>query len=207
MGLSRAGFKVIGIDIKPQPEYPFKFKQEDALKLRISFLRQFDFIWASPPCQAFSTASKFNQVKKKRVYPDLIDKTRKMLLRAGKPFVIENVPLAPIRKDLLLCGEMFGLKVIRHRHFEIEGFICRQPGHIKHRGVCINSNHKKGGYYRNPKGYYYTVTGHDMGAKVYGKALGINWIKKVDTITQCVPPAYSKYIGREFIKWKRKTTG
>ncbi len=132
-GLLNAGFrKVYGIDIKEQPEYPFDYAILDALKIDKELLKQYDFIWASPPCQAYSwgTVKWRNQGKK---YPDLIGKTRKLLLKTGKPFVIENVIGSPLRRDLMLCGEMFNLRVIRHRIFECHGFKPIQPEHKKHK--------------------------------------------------------------------------
>lgn len=205
-GLKNAGFdRVIGIDINKMPEYfePKEFKQYDALKLLKSMKiiekieGKIDFIWASPPCQEYSygSARLRNEGKK---YPDLISQTRKLLLKTGKPFVIENVVGSPLRKDLILCGEMFKLKVIRHRVFEIHNFICRQPEHIKHKSPVDVGNKKK-------KSYYDCVAGHGgngngFSLKSWQNSMGIEWITNKYTLAQCVPPPYSEYIARAFLK-------
>jgi len=188
MGIKQAGFDVHGVDIAPQENYPFNITITDALKLPIETLREYDFIWASPPCQAYLGHTIALRRKGKR-YPDLINETRRLLLATGKPFVIENVPRAPIRKDLVLCGEVFGLRVIRHRAFEIHGFKVPQPEHIKHRGKSSSNG--------NQSFYYWTITGHDTfkgSIRNWQKAIGINWIKDRKPLTQAIPPAYSEYI-------------
>jgi len=179
--------EIVGVDFMPQPSYPFKFLQADVLHLPIKFLKDFDFIWASPPCQAYSWAAKRWHKK----YPDLIGETRKMLLDSNVPFVIENVVGSPLRKDLVLCGRMFKLKVIRHRIFEVEGFCVLQPFHPRCRGLI-------------KKGLAYTVAGSGGNSKscklsVWKRAMGIDWMNKKE-LTQAVPPAYSMYIFEWFIR-------
>ena len=183
MGIHQAGFEVVGLDLNPQPEYPFEFIRGSALALSQGFLKSFDFIWASPPCQAFSVAAA--RWKSKKQYPDLVDPVRKMLLESGVPFIIENVAGAPIQKDLMLCGEMFGLKVIRHRYFELNKIRVKQPPHKKHRG--------------SPKtGEYVTCAGHGGDGsnrrEDWQKAMKIHWINNKKTLAQCIPPKYSRYI-------------
>ena len=196
MGLHRAGFEITGIDINPQPNYPFDFIQADALEFDLD---GYDAYWSSPPCQCYSFAARRwrnNGIN----YPDLIKKTRKRLLDSSKPFVIENVVGAPLRKDLILCGEMFGLNVIRHRIFEFSrSFVVPQPKHKKHKGLVRD-------------GYYVTVAGHGGNDSkhnychlnclppktsklgVWQHAMGIDWMTKQE-LTQAVPPAYAEYIG------------
>jgi len=133
-----------------------------------------------------------------------------MLLKTGKPFVIENVPGSPLRKDLMLCGEMFNLPIIRHRHFEIYGFECRQPKHEKHkRSVCKGSAISVCTAVVNPgcfgkRAEYKKLYGKKwkLNSKLesWKKAMGINWIQDKHTLAQCVPPAYSEYIGKEFLR-------
>lgn len=195
MGMYLAGAsEIVGIDIKSEPEYPsltsqdFIFIQADATTLTMDFLKSFDFIWASPPCQSYTFASaRWRNLGK--TYPDLVEPTRNMLLSAGVPFCMENVTTAPLRKDLTLCGEMFGIKVIRHRIFEISGFKARQPAHRKHRGSVRD-------------GYYVTVAGHGGDGKASLKAwqdgMQIHWMRNKKTLAESIPPVYSRYILEQF---------
>ena len=201
MGLKKAGLTVeFGVDITKQPEHPFDFFLGNVLKLSNKFLKKFDLIWASPPCQAYSMGGNSESRKK---YPKLISKTRKMLLASGVPFVIENVPKAPLRKDLMLCGEMFNLKVIRHRIFEIEGFKIKQPEHIKHKGLVSTGEYQ--GVYRGGRcGCFGNKELRDKlkvgSIKDWQKAMGIKHITTREGLAESIPPAYSKYIGKEFLK-------
>jgi DNA (cytosine-5)-methyltransferase 1 len=193
MGYHRAGFDCIGIDLKEQKRYPFDhlpfldlFEIDDLNK----HFPQASVFHASPPCQLFSvsTTKYRNQGKE---YPDLLTPLRKKLLATGKPFIIENVLGAPMRKDLVLCGEMFGLRVIRHRIFEIHGLTVLQPKHEVHKPPL-------GG-----KSYYITVVGHGYHSHSnrldeWQKAMGIDWMQKYE-LTQAIPPAYTEYIGRQAI--------
>ena len=117
MGYSRAGFDVVGVDINPQPHYPFEFHQADALEYLADHWREFDVIHASPPCQAYSMAS--TQWRKSgKQYPDLIKPTRTALQKTGKSYVIENVVGAPLINPTILNGSFFGMRVRRTRLFE-----------------------------------------------------------------------------------------
>jgi len=121
MGYHRAGFEVVGVDINPQPNYPFQFIQGDALEFARNFGTDFDAIHASPPCQAYTRkAANWGRERKHWIdHPNLVGPTRDLLVALGKPYVIENVPGAPIRADMTLCGTMFGLSIIKHRNFEL----------------------------------------------------------------------------------------
>lgn len=120
MGLHRAGFDVIGVDIEKQKNYPFAFVQADALNPPFDLAR-FDFIWASPPCQAHTSLRKMWNA---RQHEDRIPETRALLEASGVPWVMENVPGAPLRSIIMLCGTMFDLmtpcraELRRHRYFE-----------------------------------------------------------------------------------------
>lgn len=158
MGYHRAGFQVTGVDVVAQPRYPFRFIQADALEVLRDkeFLAQFDAVHASPPCQASSALTK--GTNKGRAYPDLIPATRQLLKRLRVPWIIENVAGAQIRKDVTLCGEMFGLAVIRHRFFELDGWTAAQPQHPRHRGRVAGMRH--GVWYEGP---YFAVYGQGGG--------------------------------------------
>ena len=214
MGIHQAipDAEITGIDINPQPFYPFNFKQGSVPEdVPMEYARTFDFIWASVPCQGYSwgTVKWRNQGKE---YPDLYAIVKDFLVKTHKPYVMENVVGSPLRKDLVLCGEMFGLQVIRHRVFEIEGFKARQPKHQKHRnsvwqGTAIGvwSGGKLGCFGNEAhRKYYATVAGHggkgNHSLKRWQDAMGgMDWVKTKDSLKECVPPAYSKYIMEEYL--------
>src|ERR1700734_2045923 len=117
VGYSRAGFEVVGVDNKRQPNYPLPFIHADALKLDPAFIASFDAIHASPPCQSYSDLAKRNG--NGHMWPRLIEPVRDMLIASGLPYVIENVDGAPLLNPVVLCGTMFPqLRVLRHRLFE-----------------------------------------------------------------------------------------
>ncbi|MEV0089116.1 DNA methylase [Saccharopolyspora sp. NPDC050642] len=191
MGYHRAGFEVIGVDINPQPNYPFEFHQADAIKFVTSHGREFDAIHASQPCQAGCTLTA--GTNNGRTYPQLIPATRDALIRIGRPWVIENVAGAPIRKDLMLCGEMFGLAVIRHRFFELDGWTITQPPHPKHRGRVAGMRH--GQWFEGP---YFAVYGEGGGKGTvpqWQQAMGITWTDVRKEIAEAIPPAFTELIG------------
>jgi DNA (cytosine-5)-methyltransferase 1 len=191
MGLHRAGFDVMGVDINPMPRYPFLFLKADAMCARIDELGWFDFVWASPPCQKFSPLARREDLSH---YPDLIDPVRAKLIQAGIPYVIENVPSAPIRKDLMLCGAMFGLRSYRHRHFECS-FPVDQPEHHKHLIRVNRRGENRKEHWAN--GGFLTITG-DVGTYCGPEAMGIDWMSG-DEMSEAIPPAYAEFIGRAAI--------
>lgn len=156
-------------------------------QVHTSPLDGFDFIWASPPCQRFSALATREDLSG---HPDLIDPIRQRLADAGVPWCIENVPGAPVRKDLLLCGGMFGLRSYRHRHFECS-FQIEQPEHPKHT-VRVN---RRGENRREhwARGGFITITG-DVGVYCGPEAMGINWMSG-NEMSEAIPPAYAEYIG------------
>lgn len=154
-GYAKTGFEIKGFDVKPQPRYPFAFKQANVLDID---LPDADCYHASPPCQLFCIGTKKYRNMGKQ-YPDVLTPLRQKLLKTGKPFIIENVPGAPIRKDVVLCGEMFGLRVIRHRIFEMHGFTVLQPPHMKHKtslrdGTAVGAIDSNGTFYMVGKDGY-----------------------------------------------------
>ena len=192
MGYSRAGFEVIGVDLVHQPHYPFEFHQGDALTwLAEHDLSGFDAIHASPPCQRASALTKGTQ-QGKREHPNWIPQTRRALKDTGLPYVIENVQGSDLRRDVILCGEMFGLDVVRHRYFEAN-FNITQPQHPSHRGRVRGWEH--GVYYDGP---YRAVYGKGGGKGAIGEwqdAMGIDWNTHRRSIAEAIPPAYTEHIG------------
>src|SRR3990167_3105170 len=185
MGLHRAGFDVVGVDIDPQPRYPFEFHQTDALTYPLD---GFDFIWASPPCQKFCALRTREDLSG---YPDLIEPVRARLIASGRPFIIENVPGAPVRRDVVLCGAMFGLRSYRHRHFECS-FPVGQPDHPKHAVRVNRCGENRKTHWAN--GGFLTITG-DVGVYCGPGAMGIDWMNG-NEMSEAIPPAYAEYIGR-----------
>lgn len=195
-GLAEAGFEVWGVDIKPQPRYvhPGRFVHGDALNPPFD-LREFDFVWASPPCQAHTSLRWMHNAKE---HLDLIPETRGMLIHAGVPWVMENVPRAPMRRDLLLCGSMFnlgcdGAELRRHRIFETS-FTCLSP-------QCVHGQEERvigvyGGHGRDRRRKTNT---QDFSTADRRKAMGIDWMTGAE-LSQAIPPAYAEYIGREFLR-------
>ena len=194
MGLYRAGFDVIGVDNRPQPRYPFTFVQANALNPPFN-LSDFDFIWASPPCQAYSQLTPREHRAK---HPDLIEPIRKMLVNSGRPFVIENVPSAKRKLDnpMMLCGSMFGLKIQRHRFFEMGEVFALQP-QCQHDGrpVLISGSHRR----TDEPRYEYTV-------QQCRDASGLHWMTRKN-MDDAIPPAYSEYIGRAALKFIERAGG
>jgi len=204
MGYRRAGFtEIVGVDIKPQPRYPFEFVQADAMTYP---LEGFDAIHASPPCQRYSVGSARWRVSGEREYPDLLSATRDRLLAASLPYVIENVEGARklMREPIRLCGQTFGLGVVRHRLFETNWF-CWIPIHVRCAGAVQRDLVSVTGY--GPPGRHYravTVAGHGGNSRSFTlqswkDAMGIDWMTR-DELTQAIPPAYTEYIGRELRK-------
>jgi DNA (cytosine-5)-methyltransferase 1 len=190
-GYARAGFEVVGVDIAPQPNYPFEFVQGDALEYLAAHGHEFDAIHTSPPCQSSSALTK--GTNKGREYEDFIPRTRELLARFDVPTVIENVQGADIRRDLVLCGEMFGLGVIRHRYFELGNWMQWQPEHRPHRGRVAGWRH--GTFHEGP---YFAVYGDGGGkgtVKQWQDAMGMHWTDSRRELAEAIPPAYTQMIG------------
>lgn len=218
MGLCRAGFDVVGIDINPQPQYPFAFIQADALKPPVR-LADFDFIWASPPCQAYTMMQALNTRGPKRDHPELVEPVRAMLEASGVAYCIENVPGAPMKYPVTLCGSMFGLRVRRHRLFEAsfpmlvppcqhdsmppvpvwgDGRPSRQEARKARRPIAVYGDHPQ-----QPGDSTYRVN-RARTLKEGQEAMGIDWMDW-RPLTQAIPPAYSEFIGRAFLAQEAKS--
>ena len=187
MGYYKAGFEVIGIDITPQPNYPFRFIQADAITFP---LIGYDAIHASPPCQAYSSLRGLGkQAHKERV--DLVAQMRARLRSAGVPYVIENVVGAPLVNPIVLCGSHFGLRVRRHRLFESNVPLV-QP-QCAHKGPALGvwGDHPQSssGKWKNGRARSYLEA---------CEAMGIGWMPW-KALTQAIPPAYTEYVGRSLL--------
>lgn len=204
MGYHRAGFEVVGVDIKPQPRYPFEFHQADAMTYP---LEGFDAIHASPPCQGYSRLRHLPWLRSKS-WPLLIDLTRDRLLDQSAPWVIENVEDAPLT-GLVLCGLSFGLPVYRHRVFESSAFLWGLP-HERHRvvighGRMINDRRKGTLNAGSAKGAWgkqaiVTVAGGQFKKADGERALAIDWMTKPE-LCDAIPPAYTEFIGKQLLQF------
>jgi DNA (cytosine-5)-methyltransferase 1 len=187
-GYQRAGFYVVGVDIEPQPHYcGDEFHQGDAIQFIREHGHKYDVISTSPPCQRYSQGTRTEARGK---HPDMVAATRAALQSAGKPYVIENVRDAPLQASLLLCGTMFGLRVIRHRYFECEPMLWVSPAPCAHIGTVGN-------------GDYVTVAGHGGNGSnaypVWCDAMRIDWMNK-DELKEAIPPVYAEYIGKRLLE-------
>lgn len=182
MGLHRAGFDVVGVDIEPQPWYPFEFYRADAMAYPLG---GFDFIWASPPCQAYTLCQRIRD----REHPDLVGPIRERLMASGAQWCIENVVGAPLIDPIELCGAMFGLRTYRHRLFECS-FPVNAPDHPDH----VAPLRKMGRPVRD--GEFIHVVGNFSGAQLARDAMGISNKMPRDKLREAIPPAYAEYIGR-----------
>jgi DNA (cytosine-5)-methyltransferase 1 len=187
VGYARAGFEVVGVDIEPQPNYPFRFLQADMLTCSLD---GFDAYHVSAPCERFSLASWFHHNHER--HPDLITPMRQRLQVTGKPYVLENVIGAPLRTPLVLCGAMFGLRVYRHRLFE-SNLLLFQPTHPRHQVKAA----APGAIARADE--FWCVGGHFGHKEEAQAAMGIDWMKTVQEIAKAIPPAYTEWIGRQLL--------
>ena len=204
MGYHRAGFDVVGVDIEPHDNYPFDMEIGDVFEYLCAyragdFGESFDVVHASPPCQHYSSTRNLHNVE----YPDLIDKLREVLEFMGVFYVIENVPGAPLIAPHQLCGSMFGLRVRRHRLFEVvfpADFMWPQCNHAE-QGPIVTvagggpnpasfNRPSGGGPHRKPKDI--------ADAK---DAMGIDWPMTRAEINEAIPPAYTQWIGERMLEW------
>jgi DNA (cytosine-5)-methyltransferase 1 len=202
VGYHRAGFDVVGVDIDPQPNYPFEFHQGDALELGAEMWRDFDAIHASPPCQSYLNLGKVNRaLGREYEHPDLIDPVRAELVDRGLPYVIENVEDAKdrLRDPLRLCGSSFGLPVRRHRLFESNVPLVGPP--------CNHHWQKVPRYWTGwrPKGEHrlaavVQVYGNGGGRDEWPDAMGIDWMTPKE-LAEAIPPAYTEFVGRQLVRF------
>ena len=203
-GYQRAGFHVVGVDLKRQPRYcGDEFWQADAMTFPLD---GFDAIHASPPCQGYSRLLHLPWFKD-RTYPLLIAPLRERFVQAGIPWVIENVADAPL-DAITLCGLHFGLCVYRHRKFESNLLLLAPGGHPRHPEVIFPGPQSRPGVLRPKAGLNFragcgilSIGGHTSGntrAKM-SVAMGIDWMTR-DELTQAIPPAYTQFVGRQLMR-------
>jgi len=207
-GYAESGFDVIGVDIAPQPRYPFRFVQHDAIEflrplvtppptLYAGRLGSFDAIHASPPCQAQSDLQK----QSKREYADFIPQTRELLQASGLPYVIENVEGAPLVAPVTLCGTMFPpLRVIRHRLFETNWPLEAPDVHPRHPLVFTHDKRKAHYGKLDQNTSFVQVTGGGNSTIANARdAMGIDWMTK-DELNEALPPVYTHWIGKQLLR-------
>lgn len=194
IGYERAGFLVRGIDIEPQPHYPCEFRQADALDPTqyADWLEWADVIHASPPCQAYSAGKRLAIGRGVVVeHPDLIAPTRALLQSTGKPYIIENVPGAPLIAPVQVCGSYFGLRITKERLFEsnlpLWGAPCQHVGTVKERNLPDDAD-----------GYYWRCYGHERNVELWRAAMGCDWMTREEA-ANAIPPVFTEYIGEQLI--------
>lgn len=193
MGYHRAGFtEIVGVDVHPQPHYPFTFVQGDALQYVMEHGREFDAIHASPPCQFYSVTRVLHEGE----YPDLLDMTREWLTDTNRPYVIENVVGAPFHSYIQLCGSTFGLGVRRHRRFESNVMMFGLPciHEIQPLPLDVTGTGGPGGRHRKPRNL-----------DEARDAMGIDWMTRAE-LAEAVPPAYTEFIGGHLLRAARLLT-
>lgn len=197
MGYHRAGFEVVGVDIDPQPNYPFEFHQADAMTFSLD---GFDAVHASPPCQSYLNLGGVNKAQGRDYeHPDFVAAIRDRLVASGLPYVIENVENAPLRKPVRLCGSSFGLPLRRHRMFESNVPLVAPP--------CNHQWQKVKRYWTGwrPKGETVKATvvqiyGNGGGRDEWPAALGVDWMS-ARGMCEAVPPAYTEFLGRQLLRF------
>lgn len=207
-GYDRAGFDIVGVDIKPQPRYPYLFVQADGIEFLRRNWRHFDAVHMSWPCQHWTPLHARHPEK---VYPRLVDVGREMANETGLPWVMENVMTAPLDKarSVVLCGEMFQLRTIRHRRFEPSPGLRLiapphpRPGELIGEIRCDSLGHRrptatKRRRERWDQGWHVSITG-DVGTYVGPAAMGIDWMTG-DELCEAIPPVYAEHVGAQLLE-------
>lgn len=192
MGYAKAGYDVVGMDIKHGKRYPFEYIRRDVMTLTPEDLQGFDLIHASPPCQTYSVTKHLRVAQGKSTSKqDLLEGVRLLLIASGVPYVIENVKGAPLIDPVQVCGSAFGLKVRRHRLFESSMPLKGTDCHHKQQGKPV-------GIYGSMRD---EIPGGGHTAKTIDEAhnaMGINWMLWGELV-EAIPPAYTHYIGQQIL--------
>ena len=201
MGYYQAGFEVVGVDLKPQPHYPFEFEEGDALAVlegtstTVWHLEEFSAIHASPPCQPFSQAvKKVNRPK----HADLVEATRTALRATGLPYIIENVPRAPLLDPITLCGSSFGLPIRRHRKFESNVPLMALP--CAH--GAFEAKYPPAWNRTNPLRVLSISGGYTgkVDLEEHKAAMGVDWDVTPHELSEAIPPAYTRFLGEQLLE-------
>ena len=221
-GYEAAGFKrIVGVDNKPQPHYPYEFVQADALEYLAEHGHEFAAVHASPPCQGYSIMHNLPWLRD-REYPLLLKPTVEMLDGLGKPYVVENVMGAKKGSKALaqrgiadhgleaawLCGAMFGLPFYRHRLFA-SNWLWMAPAHPRHQrgfqpghlgGHSMTPGQRRA--HSNPVNTPWRQTHDGVGAvagwRHAAEAMGISWMNR-EELTQAIPPVFTEHIGLQLL--------
>ncbi len=190
-GYADAGFTVTGVDIAPQPRYPYprEFIQASYLDLPVEFLASFDVVHLSAPCQRWTRQLSCRPGHNER-WPDHITPMRPRLQAAGVPYVIENVPGSPLRDPAWLCGLMFGRELYRHRGFETS-FRCQPPPHPRHLVRASKAGHWE-------PGTIMSVAGHIAPIAHARQIMAIGWCTRAE-LAEAIPPYYTEWTARQFL--------
>jgi DNA (cytosine-5)-methyltransferase 1 len=200
-GFADAGATYVeGWDIVQRDRYPYTFLRGDALEVLrdVAYLRTFDFVHVSPPCQARCAMTLGTNAHLAGRYVDLYEPVRDLLYASGVPGSIENPRSRP---DMVLCGEMFGLGVLRHRKFELVNWSAPAPAHKPHRGRVRGWRH--GAYFDGPYIAAYGKGGGKGSVAEMQVAMGIDWTDVHEELTEAIPPAYTEFVGRQFLAQRK----
>lgn len=193
MGYHRAGFDVVGVDIAPQPRYPFRFHQADAMTFPLD---GFDAYHASPPCQGYSRMRHLPWLAD-RTYPLLLAATWDRLAATQRPWILENVEDAPMPHSAVLCGWTLGLPFYRHRRFGSSHLLLAPP-HRRHvhtiapGGANLSKRYQQGGSV--------ATFGALRTAGSAADAMGIGWMTQRE-LSESIPPAYTEYVGAQIFEY------
>ena len=196
MGYYRAGFEVIGVDMQNQKKYPFRFIKADVKDILRDhkFLKSFNAIAASPPCQIFSSTKHLRDAQKRKTKKvNMIPETIEGLMMSGKPWIVENVEGSSLNDSVRVCGSAFGMKIRRHRLFKSNVNIIGTSCYHKEQGKPV-------GIYGQLKDKIPNGGQTAVNLKEAREAMGIDWMPWT-SLVEAVPPNYTEYLGKQLIRF------